>query len=449
MANPKNRALPQIFNVFLFVMLAHCADAFVLTTPGDRSILGTNFYGHFIGIVCVFVACLIKRKDVRMFGIRIKLKKMPKRILEGAVFSVIPVALVSLVRAGLYAVTQNEEFKFLFNPPNHNSSPFGVYKTALVYAGALLVSTFLMEFFFRGYIIRSLRPTYPFADANIVQAALYCAVSIATILRNFIYGLYGGIVDKIPLMIALIFFFIVHDFISGIKWGLLFRAKGDIWASLFDHWIYTFLVYTLFVHQTRVDKISTMMFLIATQLISFVMVYFYYKKERAKKKKKSLERGIKILEHKKSVMDDSDVDLKQKKIEEENAGKLEDFSHDEIRKKVAEFSSVRSRRHRHHIDVSTPEENSNVVSVNDGGVSKHISEYSNEMINSIGKHTPMRPPNNQPDQDDELLGLQDIKIDEFYKEYVQEMQRKMDEDKNDMKAEIERMETEEHNKKKK
>ena len=80
MANPKSRVLPQIFNVFLFVMVAHCADAFLLVTPGDMSILGTNLYGHFAGILCVFVACLIKRKDVRMFGLRIKPKKIFKRI---------------------------------------------------------------------------------------------------------------------------------------------------------------------------------------------------------------------------------------------------------------------------------------------------------------------------------------------------------------------------------
>ena len=50
-----------------------------------------------------------------------------------------------------------------------------------------------------------------------------------------------------------------------------------------------------------------------------------------------------------------------------------------------------------------------------------------------------------PKEDDELLGLQDIKIDEFYQEYAREMQRKMDEDKNDMQAEIDRMESEHKN----
>ena len=443
MANPKSRVLPQIFNVFLFVMLAHCADAFVLVTPGDMSILGTNLYGHFVGILCVFVACLIKRKDVRMFGLRIKPKKIFKRILEGAVFALVPIAIVCLVRAGLYTVTQNEAFKFVFMPPNHNKSPFGVLKTTLIYAAALLVSTFMKEFFFRGYIIRSARPTYSFADANIVQAALCCGISIATIARNFTMGQYGGIVESIPLVIMLVLCFVVHDFISGIKWGLLFRAKGDIWASFFDHWLYTIFSYSLFVAQSKVTKVSTMIYLIVVQAISFVMVYFYYKRERAKKKKKSLEREIKKIEHKKNVMNDIEATPAQAEAQKANADKLEDFSHDEIRKKVAEFSSVKSRHHSHHVHAAASEENNDIVSLDEGGVGKRVSEYKNEMISSIGKHSrPQNPGAMPPKEDDELLGLQDIKIDEFYQEYAREMQRKMDEDKNDMQAEIDRMESE-------
>lgn len=446
MANPKSRVLPQIFNVFLFVMLAHCIDAFVLVTPGDMSILGTNLYGHFIGILCVFVACLIKRKDVRMLGLRIKPKKIFKRILEGAVFSLVPIAIVCVVREGLYIVTQNESLKFGFLPPNHIKSPFGVFKTTLIYAAAVLVSTFMKEFFFRGYIIRSARPTYSFADANIVQAVLYCAISITTIARNFTTGQYGGIVESIPLVIALMLCFVVLDFISGIKWGLLFRAKGDIWASFFDHWLYRVFAYSIFISQMKVTKLSTMIYLIAVQAISFVMVYFYYKKERAKKKKKSLEREIKKIEHKKKIMNDVDASTEQTQAEIENADKLEDFSHSDIRQKVAEFSSAKSHHHRHHVHAAQSEENSDIVSLEEGGVEKQISEYKKEMIGSIGKHTQTKNPAAiPPKEDDELLNLQDIKIDDFYKEYAREMQRKMDEEKDDMQAEIDRMESEHKN----
>lgn len=443
MANPKSRVLPQIFNVFLFVMLAHCADAFVLVTPGDMSILGTNLYGHFVGILCVFVACLIKRKDVRMFGLRIKPKKIFKRILEGAVFALVPIAIVCLVREGFYIVTQNEALKFAFSPPNTLRSHFGVLKTTLIYAAAILVSIFMKEFFFRGYIIRSARPTYSFADANIVQAVLYCAVSATTIVRNLALGQYGGLKENLPFAVMLILCFIVLDFISGIKWGLLFRVKGDIWASFFDHWFYRVFAYSLFVSQTKVTRLSTMIYLIAVQTISFVMVYFYYKKERAKKKKQSLEREIKKIEHKKNVMNDIEATPAQTEAEIENADKLENFSHDEIRKKVDEFSSVKSRHHRHHASAAASEENNDLVSLDEGGVGKRVSEYKNEMISSIGKHSrPQNPGAMPPKEDDELLGLQDIKIDEFYQEYAREMQRKMDEDKNDMQAEIDRMESE-------
>ena len=177
-----------------------------------------------------------------------------------------------------------------------------------------------------------------------------------------------------------------------------------------------------------------------------MLVYFYYKKERAKKKKKSLEREIKKIEHKKNVMNDIETTPAQTEAQKANADKLEDFSHDEIRKKVAEFSSVKSRRHGHRAPVSASEENNDIVSLDEGGVSKRVNEYKNEMISSIGKHSrPQNPGAVPPKEDDELLGLQDIKIDEFYQEYAREMQRKMDEDKNDMQAEIDRMESKHKN----
>ena len=69
MSNPRSRVLPQLVNVYLFVMFAHCADLFVQKLSGDLSVLVTNLYGHVVGILCVFVACLIKRKDVRILHV--------------------------------------------------------------------------------------------------------------------------------------------------------------------------------------------------------------------------------------------------------------------------------------------------------------------------------------------------------------------------------------------
>ena len=71
-----------------------------------------------------------------------------------------------------------------------------------------------------------------------------------------------------------------------------------------------------------------MIYLIAVQAISFVMVYFYYNKERAKKKKESLEREIKKIEHKKNVMNDIETTPAQPEAQKANADKLEDFSNE-------------------------------------------------------------------------------------------------------------------------
>lgn len=387
MANPKSKVLPQIFNVYLFVLVAHCIDVFVVKLKGDSTILGTNLYGHAVAIICVFVACIIKRKDVKPYGVVMNPKRIFKGFYRGAIFSLVPIAIVAALFSLIYAAFGPEWAKVSFVPPNLNySNGAGIPKATLVYAFTIAVSVFMKEFFFRGYALRSARPTYPFFDANIVQAVLCIPLPLVNHFRNVFLNTYGDAFERLPFMIVVALFYVVSEFMMGIKWGLLARVSKDIWLVFFDHYIYNFLAFSLFFSQSKITNWQTMVKLLLVQSISFVMVWFYYKKKRTEKEKHRLERELTEIEgrqkRERGEEDSAEAAEKNERNAKSNSRILEDFSQGQARERTDAFSNAGLLRHR--------------------AVSSVPDDY----------------------KDEELVDLRDIDVNDFYREYAREMERR-------------------------
>lgn len=443
MSNPRSRVLPQLINVYLFVMFAHCADLFSLKLSGDLSVFATNLYGHVVGILCVFVACLIKRKDIRVFGIDFRLKKIFKGVYLGALFSLVPILIVFMFQLGIYAITQQESLKPKFLPPNITVTHYSLGKTFLIFALALIVSTFMKEYFFRGYILKSARPTYSFGDANIIQAVLYMTLSIATVLRNIVYGKFGHIDNLFSFLVILIIFYVVNDFLCGIKLGLLTRVNGNIWAAFFCSYFYYFFAYSLFVSQTKISQVSSIIRLLAVEIISFVMVWAYYKKGMAEKERKKLEHKLKKLEHRKKAYagtDDEPVsDKRYDKIDNANAGKLEDFSHESLKQQVEGYASVISHHSQHHHKHSTaPVQNDDLGSLGETDVEQYRRAHEKQIVDSVGRHYSHRT-SGEIRQDDKLIGLGEMNVGDFYKEYAKAVEQGFDDETKNVKEKIEKI----------
>ncbi|MBQ7595953.1 MAG: hypothetical protein IJU45_04750, partial [Clostridia bacterium] len=105
MANPKSKVLPEIINVYLFIMFAHCVDVFVVNLMGDTKAFGTNFYGHAACLLIIFIACMIKKINGRSLGVVLKPKRILKGLYKGAIFSLVPIAIVAVICALIYMVT--------------------------------------------------------------------------------------------------------------------------------------------------------------------------------------------------------------------------------------------------------------------------------------------------------------------------------------------------------
>lgn len=442
MSNPRSKVLPQLINVYLFVMFAHCADLFVQKLSGDLSVLATNLYGHVVGILCVFVACLVKRKDVRFFGLDFRLKKIFKGVYLGALFSLVPILIVFMFQLGLYAITQSDLIKPKFLPPNITITPYSVGKSFLIFALALIVSTFLKEYFFRGYLLKSARPTYSFSDANIIQSVLYMTLSVATVLRNIVYGKYGPLNEWLSFFVILIVFYVVNDILCGIKLGLLTRVNGNIWAAFFCSYFYRFFAYSLFVSQTKIMQVSSIIRLLAVEIISFAMVWFYYKKGMAEKERKKLEHKLKKLEHRKKVYTGTEEPVSGKrydKIDNANAGKLEAFSHENFKQQVEDYASVTSHHsHHHHHRSSAPVENDDLGSLGETDVEQYRREHEKQIVDSVGRHHSHHT-SGEARRDDKLIGLGKMNVGDFYKEYAKAVEQGFDDETKNVKEKIEKI----------
>ena len=421
-------------------MFAHCADLFVQKLSGDLSVLVTNLYGHVVGILCVFVACLIKRKDVRIFGLDFRYKKIFKGVYLGAFFSLVPILIVFVFQLGLYAVTQSESLKPNFMPPNITITPYSVGKSFLIFGLALIVSTFLKEYFFRGYLLKSARPTYSFADANIIQSVLYMTLSVATVFRNIFYGKYGPLNEWFSFFVILLIFYFINDIMCGIKLGLLTRVSGNIWAAFFCSYFYRFFAYSLFVSQTKITNVSSIIRLLAVEIISFAMVWIYYKKGMAEKERKKLEHKLKKLERRKKAYTGAQEPTRDRgydKIESANAGKLEDFSHESLKRQVEDYASSSHHSH-HHRHSSAPSQNKDLGSLGEADVEDYRREHEKQFVDSLGSHQSRRS-SGTARRDDKLMGLDEMNVGDFYKEYAKAVEKGFDDEKKVVMEKIEKI----------
>lgn len=395
MANPKSRVLPQIFNVYLFVLVAHVVDVIAIQLRGDMTVFGTNLYGHVIAIICVFVACVINKKDIRAYGIDLNPKRIFRGFYRGAVFSLVPIAAVAILFSLIYAISGAEWAKVSFIPPNLNySHGAGIPKATLIYALAIAVSVFMKEFFFRGYALRSARPTYQFFDANIIQAVLCIPIPLVNHFRNVFLNTYGYAFERFPFMIAIAVFYVIHEFLTAIKWGLLARVSKDLWLVFFDHYIYNFLAFSLFFSQSKITNWETMVKLMLVQLISFAMVWFYYKKKRAETEKKRLKRELENIETRQNRERGAESFSGADAINEQNAKSneriLESYSHGDVQKKIDDFSNANLLKHR--------------------SISSKPKDY----------------------KDEELMDLREVDVSNFYREYVKEVERRTQSSRDDV-----------------
>lgn len=280
MSDPKSKALPDLISMYLIMLVIYCLDVFFLKS--DLSVLGDNFYSRFICFTVLLMTVVFKREHLKSFGISSKKEKFQSAFIFGTVFSAVPIAIVSIAEYLIFKTTNPETIDINFTPPSLSYVRTEGYLTPTfcitVYILTSLFAACFKEMFFRGFLLHKLEKLTTFKSANIFQALLYMTFIIPKLVRNFVMGYYSE--DIVKLAAFVVIFYIVHEFITGIKWGMLAKAGGSVYISIIDNFLYVFLANSLHI----VDQSTKWLFMIhmlSTQLISLALVAVYCKKATA------------------------------------------------------------------------------------------------------------------------------------------------------------------------
>lgn len=139
-----------------------------------------------------------------------------------------------------------------------------------------VINVWMEEGIFRGLFIKTLSETKSFMKANFIAAFLFGIWHIVMPVRSCING-----EMSFAAMVLMGIGYMILAGIMGIKWGLLYRITGNLWAGLGDH-LFNNTVAANMLHvisQKGADELQIVR-IMAAQLISFaiVLMIFYYTK---------------------------------------------------------------------------------------------------------------------------------------------------------------------------
>ncbi len=277
MSDPMGKALPDLISMYLVMLVIYCLDVFFLKS--DLTVLGDNFYSRFICFTVLLMTVLFKREHLKSFGISSKKAKFKSALIFGTAFSAIPILLVSIVEYFIFKATDPENIKLSFTPPSLSYVQTEGYLTPFFCITVYILTSFFAacfkEMFFRGFLLHKLEKLTTFKSANIFQSLLYMTFIIPKLVRNFVMGYYSEEIVKISAFVVT--FYIVHEILTGIKWGILAKVSGATYISIIDNFLYVFLANSLHI-VNQSTKWLFMIYMLAVQLVSLAMVAFYCKK---------------------------------------------------------------------------------------------------------------------------------------------------------------------------
>lgn len=285
MSDPKSRVLPYSLSLYFIMLSVYCADIFFLKS--DHTVLGDSFYARFFSLVILMMLVLFKKEHIKTYGISNKKEKSRDGILFGTLFSVVPVAIVSLAEIIVFAIFSPSRLSLNFVTPNIAFVKNDSFLTPLLCIAVYFLTTFLAscfkEMFFRGFLLHKFKKLTTFHPANIFQSLLYMTFILPKLIRNFGTGYYSD--NIVRLAVYVVIFYIIHEILTGIKWGLLTDIGGSVYASVIDNTLYVFLANSIQIISPSSNWVF-FAFMLSTQLISFAMVVIYCKQKKLIQKQK-------------------------------------------------------------------------------------------------------------------------------------------------------------------
>ena len=264
--------------LFLLLLAVHAFEAIVLRM--DETFFAENFINKVFGVV--IIALVLKILSWKWSDIGFSSTGLGKGILTGT-------ALAAISFSAAYLA----EILILYGQGNHISIGFFVTGFSLTGENVIhqgfgfilmciffnIINVIMEEGTFRGLFYGIIRTDHPAKTALLVQALLFGIWHIVTPLHNLI----DGDID-FPSFAMLSVGYIILAGLMGIKWGLLYRMTGNLYAGMADHFCNNCITTNLLhiTTETGTDELMIVRIMIAQTLSFLIILALWMRKNKTR-----------------------------------------------------------------------------------------------------------------------------------------------------------------------
>ena len=265
--NIKYKSTNLCMIIFMFCLSVRFVEYFLIET--DKTAIGENVLHKVIGII--FLALALKKINLTWRDIGFQRDGFVSGILKGLLLGSVCFAVSFGLELGILALQGNSAHleiyisSFSLTGSQIKNTDFVFFLLCVLFN---IVNVWMEEGVFRGLFIRTLSETKPFMQANYIAAFLFGVWHIVMPIRSCING-----EMSFAAMILMGIGYIILAEIMGIKWGILYRITGNLWAGLGDH-LFNNIVATNMLHVVSLKGADELQIvrIMAAQVISFAVV---------------------------------------------------------------------------------------------------------------------------------------------------------------------------------
>lgn len=269
----KKRPILSCTILFAICGAARLIEYFVIRT--DETILAENFLHKIFGIVFLAVILRLLHSSWQSVGFAKDgiVSGVGKGLALGGCCFIAAYSIECLI---LYHTNQNVSLAFYI-------SGFSLNGETAAHSGILflslcivfnIINVLMEEGLFRGLFMRILTPKLSFDRAALLIAFLFGIWHWVMPLRDYMDGN-----TSLSNLLFMGIGYIILAGIMSVKWSLLCRITGALWAGLGDH-LFNNVVVTNLLHVVSNGETDSMQIvrILIGQVLSFLIVLFYYRR---------------------------------------------------------------------------------------------------------------------------------------------------------------------------
>ena len=265
--NIKCKSINLCMIIFTFCLLVRFVEYFLIKT--DQTAIGENVLHKVVGII--FLALALKKINLTWRDIGFQRNGFVSGILKGLLLGGVCFAVSYGLELAIFILQGNPAHleiyisSFSLTGSQKKNTDFVFFLLCVLFN---VINVWMEEGVFRGLFIKMLSETKPFMQANFIAAFLFGIWHIVMPVRSYVN-------DEMSFaaMLLMAIGYIVLAGIMGIKWGLLYRITGNLWAGLGDH-LFNNTVATNMLHIVSLKGADELQIvrIMAAQIISVAVV---------------------------------------------------------------------------------------------------------------------------------------------------------------------------------